>query len=123
MQDVKTSSYEDEKIEYDLHSTDEQIVVEDNALHHQPPVEEYQFTWRASIVGSLLGCLVGNINYTYHFIVAYHAILNSRFKYLPRFENWLDIWCFTFRCHFFVRYFEAIISNSSTQVGWRILWT
>jgi hypothetical protein len=62
MQDAKTDpAYKDEKIEYDLNSVDDQIAVEDKSSQFQLPVEEHQFTWRAAIVGSLLGCLVGNI--------------------------------------------------------------
>jgi hypothetical protein len=62
MQDVKSPAYQDEKIEYDLHSVDNQVIVEDDSSRHAP-IEEYQFTWRATIVGSLLGCLVGNIHH------------------------------------------------------------
>lgn len=62
MPDVAASppppDYKDEKIEYDINSTHEQVIV-DGASGHHLPVEEYQFTWRATIVGSLLGCLVG----------------------------------------------------------------
>lgn len=56
MQDV---DYKDEKVEYDLHSVDEQVVVEDDPTAKRD-VDEYQFTWRSAIVGSLLGCLIGN---------------------------------------------------------------
>ena len=60
MTDVKQSppSYGDEKVEYDVQSVNEQILV-DNIERHP---EESQFTWRATIVGSLLGCLVGRVN-------------------------------------------------------------
>lgn len=51
------SSHSNEKFEYAEKDTDSQVVVENAA--HQPIVEEFQFTWRASIIGSLLGCLVG----------------------------------------------------------------
>lgn len=53
--------YKDEKFEYDINSTHEQVMVEDSISSRQIQVEEYQFTWRATIVGSLLGCLVGNL--------------------------------------------------------------
>jgi hypothetical protein len=56
----------EEKIEYDIHETkydtyDEQVQVKnvDDRSLPEEFVEEYQFTWRAAIVGSLLGCLVG----------------------------------------------------------------
>ncbi|KAI8362601.1 OPT oligopeptide transporter protein-domain-containing protein [Blakeslea trispora] len=60
MTDVKQSppSYGDEKVEYDVHSIDEQVII--NETQHHP--EESQFTWRATIVGSLLGCLVAASN-------------------------------------------------------------
>jgi hypothetical protein len=56
---VSSPNYTDEKIEYDLNSVDEQIVVEQDPRQRFP--EETQFTWRSAIIGSLLGCLVGNI--------------------------------------------------------------
>lgn len=55
MQDV---DYKDEKVEYDLRSIDEQVAVEEEPIRRD--VDEYQFTWRSAIVGSLLGCLIGN---------------------------------------------------------------
>ncbi|ORZ10448.1 OPT oligopeptide transporter protein-domain-containing protein [Absidia repens] len=59
----------EEKIEYDVYGTkyetfDEQVEVkniEDRSLPEEF-IEEYQFTWRAAIVGSLLGCLVAASN-------------------------------------------------------------
>ncbi|KAG0169892.1 hypothetical protein DFQ28_002829 [Apophysomyces sp. BC1034] len=63
----------DEKIEYEVHTTttttkqeyydenDKQIVVEERPIGHEHG-EEFHFTWRASIVGSLLGCLVAASN-------------------------------------------------------------
>ncbi|CAO0790710.1 unnamed protein product [Mucor circinelloides] len=54
--------YKDEKFEYDINSTHEQVMVEDSISGRQINVEEYQFTWRATIVGSLLGCLVAASN-------------------------------------------------------------
>lgn len=60
MQDTSHPEYKDEKIEYDLHSLDEQVVVEEDKTS-RIMIEEHQFTWRAAIVGSLLGCLVGKI--------------------------------------------------------------
>lgn len=47
---------EDEKFEFDINS-DEQVAVDKESIRIHP--EEFQFTWRSSIVGSLLGCLVG----------------------------------------------------------------
>jgi hypothetical protein len=60
MQDI---DYKDEKVEYDLRSIDEQVIVDDEpasglGVHH----EESHFSWRATIVGSLLGCLIGNFS-------------------------------------------------------------
>ncbi|RCI01917.1 hypothetical protein CU098_007364 [Rhizopus stolonifer] len=58
MADTKSPpSYKDEKIEYDLQS-EEQVVVDNISAYP----EETQFTWRATIVGSLLGCLVAASN-------------------------------------------------------------
>ncbi|KAI8979182.1 OPT oligopeptide transporter protein-domain-containing protein [Mycotypha africana] len=55
--------YEDKKIEYDLQSVhNEEIIVEDEYKNQEHHIEEYQFTWRASIIGSLLGCLVAASN-------------------------------------------------------------
>ncbi|KAI9487558.1 MAG: OPT oligopeptide transporter protein-domain-containing protein [Benjaminiella poitrasii] len=62
MQESETPPvYKDEKFEYDIHSINEQVY-EDNNSARQLPVEESHFTWRASIVGSLLGCLVAASN-------------------------------------------------------------
>jgi hypothetical protein len=55
--------YTNEKIEYDIQSIDEQVKVETDPSTRELQVEEYQFTWRAAIVGSLLGCLVGKQNH------------------------------------------------------------
>ncbi|KAI9277824.1 OPT oligopeptide transporter protein-domain-containing protein [Sporodiniella umbellata] len=52
--EIKQEYYEDDKRS--------QIVVEDLSSLHQKLVEEHQFTWRATIVGSLLGCLVAASN-------------------------------------------------------------
>lgn len=53
--------YPDEKIEYDV--SNEQVVFEPETKIIE--IEETQFTWRAAIVGSLLGCLVGKENILY----------------------------------------------------------
>ncbi|KAG1469257.1 hypothetical protein G6F56_003359 [Rhizopus delemar] len=50
--------YPDEKIEYDV--SNEQVVFEPETKIIE--IEETQFTWRAAIVGSLLGCLVAASN-------------------------------------------------------------
>ncbi|ORZ25097.1 OPT oligopeptide transporter protein-domain-containing protein [Absidia repens] len=59
----------EEKIEYDIQGTkyetnDEQVEVKnvDDRSLPEEFIEEYQFTWRAAIVGSLLGCLVAASN-------------------------------------------------------------
>jgi hypothetical protein len=56
----------EEKIEYNVYDSkhetfDEQVEVQniDERSLAEEFVEEYQFTWRAAIIGSLLGCLVG----------------------------------------------------------------
>lgn len=51
------SSLKDEKKEY-LSEGDSQVIVNDQP-HLQRLTEEFQFTWRSAITGSLLGCLVG----------------------------------------------------------------
>lgn len=51
------SSFNDEKKDYADKETDSQVIVDYEPRH--TVMEETQFTWRASIVGSLLGCLVG----------------------------------------------------------------
>ncbi|GAA5802237.1 hypothetical protein HPULCUR_007700 [Helicostylum pulchrum] len=61
MQDTSHPDYKDEKTEYDLHSLDEQVVVEEDKTS-RIIIEEHQFTWRAAIIGSLLGCLVAASN-------------------------------------------------------------
>jgi hypothetical protein len=54
----KEKEFRDEKIEYDIHSVDEQVIVDqDPTTRHLHP-EEHQFTFRAAIIGSLFGCLV-----------------------------------------------------------------
>ncbi|KAG2198816.1 hypothetical protein INT47_000732 [Mucor saturninus] len=55
------SSYKNEKLDYSDKDTDSQVAVEEKPVQHAI-VEEFQFTWRASIVGSLLGCLVAASN-------------------------------------------------------------
>lgn len=56
----------EEKFEYNVYDTkhetfDEQVEVQniDERSLADEFVEEHQFTWRAAIIGSLLGCLVG----------------------------------------------------------------
>lgn len=55
----------EEKIEYEIDKKEvysessEQIEVQEDKPLGQYVVEEWQFTWRASVVGSLLGCLIG----------------------------------------------------------------
>lgn len=53
-----SASIKDEKKEYFVSEEQSQVAVEEtnSARHFQ---EEFQFTWRAAITGSLLGCLVG----------------------------------------------------------------
>lgn len=61
METEKHSFYKDDKLEYDL---DEQVIINDAPSTHHNVIEEPQFTWRATIVGSLLGCLIGNFSRT-----------------------------------------------------------
>lgn len=55
----------EEKIEYEIDKKEvyaestEQIEVHEDKPIGQYVVEEWQFTWRASVVGSMLGCLIG----------------------------------------------------------------
>lgn len=63
----KPETTEQEKIEYEidekkqeeLYEKGDQIAVNDDEPIGHVIVEEWQFTWRASVVGSLLGCLIG----------------------------------------------------------------
>ncbi|KAL0090406.1 OPT oligopeptide transporter protein-domain-containing protein [Phycomyces blakesleeanus] len=62
---AKPESIED-KTEYEIHETkevvtDEKLSVNSKSIKEEI-IEEWQFTWRASIVGSLLGCLVAASN-------------------------------------------------------------
>ncbi|CAO3636731.1 unnamed protein product [Cunninghamella echinulata] len=58
----------EDKLEYEVHTKtefyDEQVNVKDADARSLPQehIEESQFTWRATIVGSLLGCLVAASN-------------------------------------------------------------
>ncbi|GAA5802236.1 hypothetical protein HPULCUR_007699 [Helicostylum pulchrum] len=61
MQEKPTEDYK-EKIEYDIHSVDEQLTIDGDLLSTHRPTEDHQFTWRSAIVGSLLGCLVAASN-------------------------------------------------------------
>ncbi|KAI9366357.1 OPT oligopeptide transporter protein-domain-containing protein [Pilaira anomala] len=62
MQDKSHSNYT-EKTEYDINPLDEKLsVLEDLSSIREVHLEEQQFTWRATIVGSLLGCLVAASN-------------------------------------------------------------
>ncbi|KAI9489308.1 OPT oligopeptide transporter protein-domain-containing protein [Zychaea mexicana] len=71
MADLKTTTPapEEEKIEYEVdtkekeqYDLDQQVEMKDDRPIGQEFVEEWQFTWRASVVGSLLGCLVAASN-------------------------------------------------------------
>ncbi|KAI8145930.1 OPT oligopeptide transporter protein-domain-containing protein [Fennellomyces sp. T-0311] len=59
----------EEKIEYEVDSKekeqydlDQQVEMKDDRPLGQEFVEEWQFTWRASVIGSILGCLVAASN-------------------------------------------------------------
>jgi hypothetical protein len=58
---VDTSSiFKDEKEELKRSDSNSQVIVDDFSKLPQQFQDEFHFTWRASIIGSLLGCLVGN---------------------------------------------------------------
>lgn len=52
----------EDKQEYYEDDKGSQVVIDDISVLPKRIIEEYQFTWRASIVGSLLGCLVAASN-------------------------------------------------------------
>lgn len=57
------STHETSSDKKDIYSAEEHEQVEiDEKPQRHPIFEEFQFTWRASIIGSLLGCLVGKVN-------------------------------------------------------------
>ncbi|KAI8365352.1 OPT oligopeptide transporter protein-domain-containing protein [Radiomyces spectabilis] len=69
MKEEYPASYNDEKIEYEVRSTpedvvdhQEQVVIKDDQPFGVNFIEESQFTWRSSIVGALLGCVVAASN-------------------------------------------------------------
>lgn len=63
----KGDTRHEERIEYQVDTkfkeqmveADGQEAISETKSLGEQFVEEYQFTWRASIIGSLLGCLVG----------------------------------------------------------------
>ncbi|KAI7899557.1 OPT oligopeptide transporter protein-domain-containing protein [Cokeromyces recurvatus] len=62
MQEVQTPpAYNEDKVEYELNTVESDVKLDDFTIP-QDPIEEYHFTWRASIIGSLLGCLVAASN-------------------------------------------------------------
>ncbi|KAI8984759.1 OPT oligopeptide transporter protein-domain-containing protein [Mycotypha africana] len=50
-----------EKKEYEFETSEKHSIVDSRSQSH-PVIEEFHFTWRATIVGSLLGCLVAASN-------------------------------------------------------------
>lgn len=52
------TSLRDEKKDFNDDDKDSQVIIDDKPIPERI-VEEFHFTWRASIVGSLLGCVVG----------------------------------------------------------------
>lgn len=60
--ELDSPTYRDEKREFADGDSNSQVVVDERA-HNHALNEEYHFTWRSAIVGSLLGCLVGTLPY------------------------------------------------------------
>lgn len=54
-----STSYKDEKKEYYASDEQSQVAVDETAPSARHQEQEFHFTWRSAIVGSLLGCLVG----------------------------------------------------------------
>ncbi|CDS11287.1 hypothetical protein LRAMOSA03550 [Lichtheimia ramosa] len=52
----------DEKKQEELYEKSDQVAIKDDEPIGHVIVEEWQFTWRASVVGSLLGCLIAASN-------------------------------------------------------------
>jgi hypothetical protein len=52
------TSYRDDKKDFNDGDSNSQVIVNEKALGEQI-TEEFHFTWRSAIVGSLLGCIVG----------------------------------------------------------------
>lgn len=104
--DSPASSYRDEKKEFVTDGDDNSQVVVNDRIPVNKHLEEFHFTWRSAIVGSLLGCLVGRvfILYKYKYEVCIHSLFYSCVKHISRFKDWLDFWCLPFWCHFLICY-------------------
>ena len=102
--DSPTSSFRDEKKEFVTDGDDNSQVIVNDRIPVNKHLEEFHFTWRSSIVGSLLGCLVGR-TFTNKILKFILTLFYSCFKYISWFKNWLDFWCLTFWCHFLICYY------------------
>jgi hypothetical protein len=58
--ELDSPSLRNEKKDYIDEDNNSQVII-DEQPHLERLTEEFQFTWRSAIVGSLLGCLVGTI--------------------------------------------------------------
>jgi hypothetical protein len=54
------TSYRDDKKDFNDGDSSSQVIVNDKPVVDKL-VEEFHFTWRSAIVGSLLGCIVGKM--------------------------------------------------------------
>lgn len=61
--DSPRSSFRDEKKDFVTDGdSNSQVIVDDQPAANRH-LEEFHFTWRSAIVGSLLGCLVGKLDF------------------------------------------------------------
>lgn len=60
--DEKVEQYDDPSVKEDLQEDHKQTMPDDEKSVVSEIVEQYQFTWRSSIVGSLLGCVIAASN-------------------------------------------------------------
>jgi len=71
--DSPRSSFRDEKKDFVTDGdSNSQVIVDDQSPVNRH-LEEFHFTWRSAIVGSLLGCLVGRFAY---FLLIQECLLN-----------------------------------------------
>lgn len=74
--ELDSPTYRDDKKEFTDGDSNSQVVV-DERTQNQILNEEFHFTWRSAIVGSLLGCLVGT--YTFMCVEFYARFPNIRY--------------------------------------------
>lgn len=61
--ELDSPTYRDEKRDFADGDSNSQVAVDDQRARNHALNEEFHFTWRSAIVGSLLGCLVGTLSY------------------------------------------------------------